>query len=520
MLEANRERLDNLNVYPVPDGDTGTNMTLTVSAVKASLDASKAETPAEVVREVSRACLMGARGNSGVILSQIVRGAVDAIAAQPALDTAALAAALRSGSDAAYASLREPQEGTILTIARELAERAEELGSSALALSEALTELVAHGEAALARTPDQLPRLKEAGVVDAGGAGLLEILRGIAAHVRREPLPEAPPPAELLPLEAVHGELSRFRYCTSFYVEGEEVDPDRLERELLALGDSVLVAGARGAAKGHVHTDEPGRALSLATAVGVIEEVDVKNMHAQIAERTERLSAEKEAPAPGRGSRPAASAVVAVCGGSGNARLFRSLGAAAVVEGSRSVNPTVADLAAVIDAVPAEDVLVLPNHASLVLTAEQAAQASGKTVSVIPTRTIQAGLGAIVAYDPASSGEENAAKMEHAARLVRAGAVTRAARSVRVDGLEVEEGQFLGLVDAKPVASGLALEAVARAVAERLLDESSDVLTILLGEGVSSGEALRRELETAHPEIEIEVHEGGQPHYPLLLAAE
>ena len=183
------------------------------------------------------------------------------------------------------------------------------------------------------------------------------------------------------------------------------------------------------------------------------------------------------------------------------------------------MNPTVADLAAAIEAVPAEDVLVLPNHASVVLAAEQAARASGKTVSVIPTRTIQAGLGAIVAYDAASSGGENAARMEAAARLVRAGAVTRASRSVRVDGLEVEEGQFLGLVDAKPVASGLALEPVARTVAERLLDESAGVLTILLGEGVS-GEALRRELETAHPEVEIEVHEGGQPHYPLLLAAE
>ena len=508
-LEANRERIDNLNVYPVPDGDTGTNMTLTVRAVRDALEASSAETRADVAHDVTRACLMGARGNSGVILSQIVRGAVEVLAEGDGVNAAGLAAALKAASDAGYASVREPQEGTILTVARELAERAEAVASPSVPLGDALAEVVAHGERALARTREQLPVLREAGVVDAGAAGLLEVVRGVAAHVRGEPLPEAPVAPEALPLEAVHRELSRYRYCTSFYVEGGEADPERLERELLEFGDSLLVVGTRGAVKVHFHTDEPGRALSLATAVGVVEEVDIKNMHAQTAERTERLLS-----VPGR------SDVVAVCAGAGNARLFESLGAAAVVEGGQSMNPPASAIVEAIESVPARDVIVLPNNKNVILTAEQAASASEKQVHVVPTRSMQAGLGAMVAFDRAASAEENAREMDSAANAVRAGAVTRASRSTVMGGLEIEEGQFLGLVDGDPVTSGPALEPVAREVVERLLVETADILTILLGDGLADADALRSEIEAAHPDVEIEVHEGGQPHYPLLFSVE
>ena len=510
-LEANRERIDNLNVYPVPDGDTGTNMVLTVRAVRDALDEARPQTVAELAREITRSSLMGARGNSGVILSQIVRGVADALAEAQEIDARALASALRRGSEAAYAAVREPQEGTILTVARSLAERGEEVASEGASLVDALADVVVHGELALARTPEQLPLLREAGVVDAGGAGLLELVRSIAAHVRGEPLPEAPAESERLPLEAVHREPSRFRYCASFYVEGAEAEPEELERALCELGDSVLVVGSRGAVKAHVHTDEPGRALSLATAVGVVEEVDVRNMHAQTAARTERLLAATET---------GLSDVVAVCAGPGNARLFRSLGAAALVDGGRSMNPPTSDLLAAIEAVAAEEVLVLPNDPNVLLTAEQAAEAAEKDVFVVATRSLQAGLGAMVAFDATLSGEENAAEMEAAAALVRTGAVTRASRSTVVDGVRVAEGEFLGLVDRKPVASGPVLDAVARDVVERLLVESSDVLTILLGEGVADADELRDEIAAAHPELEIEVHDGGQPHYPLLVAVE
>ncbi|MGH3031084.1 MAG: DAK2 domain-containing protein [Gaiellaceae bacterium] len=500
-LEASRRRIDDLNVYPVPDGDTGTNMALTVRAVVEALER-------DADADLTRAILMGARGNSGVILSQLVRGAAEALPAGSVVDAAALAGALRAASDAGYAAVRDAQEGTILTLARELAERAEALSESPPSLPDALRDLVAHGEGALARTQEQLDVLREAGVVDAGAAGLLEIVRGIASHLTGEPLPESAAGAEPLPLEAVHQELSRFRYCTSFYVEGEDVDPESLETELERIGDSLLVVGARGAVKVHVHTDEPGRALSLATALGVLEEVDIKNMHAQTLDRTERLTREETH-----------TGVVAVCAGAGTRRLFESLGARCV-EGGQSMNPSTADLVAAVEAVPAEEVVVLPNNKNVILTAEQASAASRKLVHVVPTRSLQAGLGAMVSFEGSRSAEENAAEMEEAAAGVRAGAVARASRTTSLGGLAIEQGQFLGLVDEEPVTSGPVLAPVAREVAERLLGEAADVLTILAGEQAEGVEELAEALRDAHPELEIEVHEGGQPHYALLFSAE
>jgi uncharacterized protein len=499
-IEASRSRIDDLNVYPVPDGDTGTNMAETVSAAVRALEADE-------TADVARAVLMGARGNSGVILSQLVRGALEAIPLDH-IDTRALAASLRRASDTAYAAVRNPQEGTILTVARALADRAETLAAGNAPLGDALLEILAAGEEALARTPEQLDILREAGVVDAGGAGLVEILRGIAAHIRGEPLPEGKEVGETLPLEAVHRELSRYRYCTTFFVEGEGVEPDRLEADLAALGDSLLVVGGPGAVKAHVHTDEPGRALSVATALGVLAEIDIQNMHAQTEERTERLSGE-----PGR------SAAVAVSAGAGNRRLLGSLGAACV-DGGRFMNPSTAELLAAIEAVPEREVLLLPNNGNVLSAAEEAAKASAKEVRVIPTRTLQAGLAALVAFDPGRAAAANEVDMKRGAGAVRSGAVARASRSVTIGGLEVEQGQFLGLVEGEPVTSGPVLEPVAREVVERLIGEASDVLTVLLGEGANSAEELVEAVRDAHPELEVEVHEGGQPHYPLLFAVE
>jgi hypothetical protein len=511
-LEASRARIDDLNVYPVPDGDTGTNMTFTVRAARDALAASHAATRAEIAHEVTRSCLMGARGNSGVILSQLVRGAAESLAADGPVDTPAAAAALRAAADAGYAAVREPQEGTILTVARELAERAESLDAD-LPLPDALAEIVAHGEVALAATREQLETLRAAGVVDAGGAGLLELVRGITAHVRGEPLPEAPILEASLPVEALHQELSRYRYCTSFYVEGENVDPGRLELELGDFGDSLLVVGAPGAVKIHFHTDDPGRALSLGAAAGVLDEIDIKNMHAQTAERETRLTAAAE-----DGS--AQTAVVAVCAGAGNERLFRSLGAAIVVEGGQTMNPATSELLAAVEAAPAPDVILLPNNKNVVLAAEQAAAAASKPAVVVPTHSLQAGLAALVAFDPSGAAAENAEAMRDAAGAVRTGAVTRASRDATVDGLDVREGQFLGLVDGEAIAAAEEAEPAARDVLERLLTGEPDVLTVLVGDEAPDVESLLAEVSSAHPQLEVDVHEGGQPHYPLLFGAE
>jgi uncharacterized protein len=500
-LEASRARIDDLNVYPVPDGDTGMNMTETARAVVSALDR---DPGADIVR----AALMGARGNSGVILSQLVRGAVEALGDEGEMDAPAVARALRGASDAGYAAVRNPQEGTMLTVARELAEKAEALAPSDPPLTEALAELVAHGERALAATTDQLDVLREAGVVDAGGAGVLEILRGIAAHVRGEPLPELEGVTGGIPLEAVHQELSRYRYCTSFFVEGETIDPEELERELTKLGDSLLVVGGPGAVKVHVHTDEPGAALALATDRGVIAEVDIKNMHVQTADRTQRLK--REAGVTG---------AVAVVLGGGNRRLFESLGASTVA-GGETMNPSTADLLAAVDALPESGVVLLPNSKNVVLAAEQAAEQSGKDVRVIPTRSLQSGLGALVAFDSSRPLDENVAEMEEAAAAVRAGSVARASRSATIGAVDVAEGEFLGLVDGEPVASGKALEPVATDVVARLVGGGADVLTVLVGEGAGESEGVVDAIRVEHPSLEVEVHEGGQPHYPLLFAVE
>jgi DAK2 domain fusion protein YloV len=508
-LERSRRRIDDLNVYPVPDGDTGTNMTETARAVVDGLEQSAASNRSELAREITRAALMGARGNSGVILSQIIRGFADGLGEAEPVDEAILARAFRSSSDAAYRAVRQPVEGTMLTAIRALAEAAE--ANKGMPVSELLRELVRRGDEAVAQTREQLDVLREAGVVDAGAAGLVELVRGLAAGVTGDELPEALPDGEEISSEAIHQELSRYRYCTTFVVEGEELDAERLERELESLGDSLLVVGDPSALKVHVHTDDPGAALGAGTQVGVIEGVEIANMHRQTEQREERLL---EAVAD------AVSDVVAVVAGDGNRRLFENLGAARVVEGGQSMNPSAADLVAAIEETRAAGVVVLPNNPNVVLAAEQAAELSGKDVHVVPTDSIPAGLAALVAYDTSRTAEENAAEMQDALRGVVTGAVTVASRDAEIDGIVVKEGSYFGLVGKRAVAAGPDFDDVGRAVLGELLAEPRDVLTLLTGDDAPAIDALIEDLSGRHPELEIEVHEGGQPHYPLLLAAE
>jgi uncharacterized protein len=501
-LERSRQRIDDLNVYPVPDGDTGTNLLLTVRAVVEALDASQATDRATLVREVSRAALMGARGNSGVILSQIVRGAAEELGAAEEVDAATIARALRAASDAAYRAVRRPVEGTMLTVVRALAEEAER-GAS-------LPELVRRGEEAVARTQEQLDVLREAGVVDAGGAGLLEIVRGIAAAVSGEELPEPPAHPETLAVEAIHQELSRYRYCTVFVLEGDDLDAQALEAELEPLGDSLLVVGDRSALKVHVHTDDPGAALSAGAAQGVLEGVEVANMHRQTEQREERLSHGAEN----------ATDVVAVVAGAGNRAIFESLGAARVVEGGQSMNPSTAELVAALESLHAPEAILLPNNSNVILTAEQAAQAAQKPVEVVPTDSIPAGLAAMVVFDGTQPGAENAAAMREAIDSVATGEVTIASRDAVLDGLAIRKGNYFGLAEGDPVAEGKSFEEVARAVVERLLAEPREVLTLLRGADAPELGPLVAELTKRHPELEVDVQDGGQPHYPLLVSAE
>ena len=513
-LERSRRRIDDLNVYPVPDGDTGTNLTLTGRAVIEALDAAAAADRATLAKLVTRSALMGARGNSGVILSQIVRGAAEALGEADRIDGETICRALRSACDAAYRAVRRPVEGTMLSVIRELAEEGEARRGADISTGDLLAALVARGEAAVARTPEQLAVLREAGVVDAGGAGLLEIVRGIAATFAGEELPDAPDEREELGLEAIHRELSPFRYCTVFVVEGDRLDRGALERELDTLGDSLLVVGDETALKVHVHTDDPGRALSLGTAAGAIAGVEIANMHEQTAEREGRLL---ELVHDGE---PASCGAIAVVSGDGNAVLFRSLGVTRIVEGGQTMNPSTAELVAAIDESPEPEVVVLPNNSNVILSAEQAARLAAKPVQVVQASSLQAGLAAMVAFDPERPAGENAAEMCEALDAVATGEVAIASRDASMNGFAVRRGAYLGLVEDEPVAAGDDFAEVARAVVDRLLSEPREMITLLAGADAPDLGTLQAYLRDSHPSLEVDVQAGGQPHYPLLVSAE
>jgi DAK2 domain fusion protein YloV len=515
-LEAHRRRIDDLNVYPVPDGDTGTNLVLTLRSIVEALAASTAADSEAVAKDVTRAALMGARGNSGVIFSQIVRGFVEVLGTHEGVSSALLSAAFRGASDTAYRAVKRPVEGTMLTVIREMAEESERKEHRRILPNDLLRTVLAAGEDAVARTPEMLDVLRNAGVVDAGGAGLVEIARGMVHGATGEDLPEAPVEAESLGFDAIHQELSEYRYCTVFVVEGEELDKVALEAELEKIGDSLLVVGDATALKVHVHTDDPGQALTLGTAVGVVEGIEIANMHHQTAQREERLL---------EGIGPSAIAtletgLVAVCPGRGNRRLFESMGATRVIEGGQSMNPSAADILAAIEAVPTDNVLLLPNNSNVILTAEQAAALSEKAVRVIPSRSVQAGFAAMGRFVATVSPDENERAMLEELAGASTGEITVASRDADLDGVEIREGAYLGLVDGTAVVSGQDLDVVVHDVVDRVLADGQGFLTILTGEDAPALDGLVAALEERHPELEVEIHEGGQPHYPLLLVAQ
>jgi DAK2 domain fusion protein YloV len=400
----------------------------------------------------------------------------------------------------------------MLSVIRELAEEAESRADAPV--DELLLAVVRRGEQAVARTPEQLDVLREAGVVDAGGAGLLELVRGLAAGATGAEVPAAPPSLEAVGVDAIHQEQSLYRYCTVFLVEGDGLDRDTLEAELERLGDSLLVVGDATALKVHVHTDDPGRALSLGTAAGTIDRVEIANMHEQAQQREGRLLVALAEP------ERALSGVVAVVAGEGNRRLFESLGATRVVEGGQTMNPSTAELVAAVEAVDADEVLLLPNNANVILSAEQAAALASRAVVVVASDSIPAGLAAMVAFDPDLSAEENAAEMREALAAVSTGEVTVASRDVEMNGVAIRKGAWLGLAEGRAVAGGDDFDEVAGAVVECLLAEPHGVLTLLTGDQQPVLDGLLERIAERHPDVELDVQAGGQPHYPLLLSAE
>jgi hypothetical protein len=523
-LERDRQRINDLNVYPVPDGDTGSNLADTAAALVEGLDdpTLAAADRTALARAASRAALMGARGNSGVILSQIVRGFAEGLGpGVGTLDGATVARALRGAADAAYSAVRQPVEGTMLTAIREMAEAAEATGPEAR-LDEVLDAAMTAGAQAVERTPELLSVLKDAGVVDAGAAGLVEAVRGAVAGLRGQGL-EPTQEAVVRPIsaDAIHLEPSRYTYCTSFVVEDEEIDRDQLERDLTPLGDSLLVVGEPPMVKVHVHTDDPAAALAIATDVGMIDRVEVRNMHRQTEERERRLSAEaalRLVPPPA--AEAVATSVVAVAVGEGNARAFRELGADEVVEGGQSMNPSTGEIAEAIARCPGAGVVVLPNNGNVILAAEHAAAEADRPVRVVPTRSIPAGLEALGRFAQGVEIDRNAGRMRAAAEGVRTGELTTAARQAMLDGVVVTAGDHIGLVDGRLVAAGSDARTVVDGITRELLRGDPGELTVIRGdtEPFDVGAWLSQLLHE-RPGLEVRELDGGQPLYGLLLGA-
>ena len=529
-LEARRQEINDLNVFPVADGDTGDNMVLTLQAVLAEVDrlASQGERTLdeigrdEIVDSVARAALLGARGNSGVILSQLIHGAAEELISRPGefVDPVLIGAAMARAADRAYTSVRAPAEGTILTVMREMAhqvvsdlahmdqprlpEPVEDVAQNAV-IADTLERALAAGERSVERGPDLLPVLREAGVVDAGGHGLLVLVAGVLAALRGAP---PPPVAHHAPARVTHPQhdSSTYRYCTNFAVTGSALEASDYVRLLEALGDSVLVVGDGTTIKVHVHTDEPERATDLFVAAGTVSHLDVADMRAQIEARRERLGTQTN------GARPVCGAVAVVsCPGWGD--LFASLGPEPL-EGGPTLNPSTLDLLTAIHDVAAEQVVVLPDSPNVFLAAERAAELSDKEVHVVHARSMQAGLVAAVALDPGRDAAANAAAMEEALGRVRSGGVAPAARDDA--GGRFRRGDAVGFVEEELVAWGEPEEALRVVLAD--LGGDAELLTCIAGEGAPLPE--ERVSALAPAGVELEAREAGQPSWWWLLTAE
>jgi DAK2 domain fusion protein YloV len=516
-LALNRERINALNVYPVPDGDTGTNMLLTLRAALREAQP-PARDVATVTAALARGALLGARGNSGVILSQIVRGMAERLAATEVLDGPSLASALRGGADAAYEAVTQPVEGTMLTVAREAADAAERAAEQRLPLAEVLRAAALEAAASVERTPALLDRLREAGVVDSGGLGVAVILEGLRCGVTGEPLPAAPAPLDgAVALDGVEHE--GHGYCTEFVVLDPTADRVALLHGLEELGaDSVLVVGDRSALRVHVHVVDPGPALSLGARLGALDAVKVDNMQRQH-EAWRGAHEEHGTGSLAPGTPLPARAMVAVARGRGIIETFRALGAQVLV-GGPGANPSAGDFLAAARGAASGHVFVLPNDKNAVMAAAQAAAEAPDLVTVVPTHSIAQGLAAAIAYVEEGEPPHVAERMTEAARRTRSIEVTRSSRDTSVDGIAVRRDDAIALLDGRLVAHGDALEDV---LIEALRDASdeAELVTVYAGEDATTPpSALRARLEGAFPDLELEIVDGGQPLYAYLASVE
>ncbi len=529
LLEKNREAVDALNVFPVPDGDTGTNMSLTMSSATKEVSQKEYLNAGEAAAAVAKGALKGARGNSGVITSQLFRGFSKALDGVERITPVQFAAALKKGAETAYKAVMKPKEGTILTVARVIAEEAVKQAERAPEDYDALfRNILSTGDTILKKTQQMLPALTQAGVVDAGGRGLLLIYMGYAACLRGEEIP-----AEKMDFSG-DGEASfeddhealgeiKYAYCTEFciqnlYPDSLEEDIDSFRRRLNRIGDCVLVVGDLSFVKVHVHTNEPGKALEYGLSLGELVNLKIENMVQQRRDKQEEQKKQEEENAPLKEY-----GMVAVSLGEGFGHIFTDLSVDHVVEGGQTMNPSIEDLSEAVNKAHAKTVFVLPNNGNVILAAQQAAQlCEDKNVIVIPTKNVAMGIAAAIAFQPEASPEDNAARMEEAAQRVRTGTVTYAVRDTEYEELHIKEGDIIGLYNGKICTVGSSVHEVTRDLMQQIITEDDELITVYYGKDVSEEDAqtLTDELADLYDDCDVEMQMGGQPLYYYLISVE
>ncbi|HOB88234.1 MAG TPA: DAK2 domain-containing protein [Bacillota bacterium] len=555
-LGANKELVNSLNVFPVPDGDTGTNMHLTLLAAVREISKVQGKTLSDIAEAVALGSLMGARGNSGVILSQLLRGFAKGVEGKTALDVAGLARGLQVAASMAYKAVMKPVEGTMLTVARQAARSAVECKRNNLDMVQAVEKILNDAQDTLEKTPEMLPTLKEAGVVDAGGQGLVffwegfvKSIRGEAVFARRDALVAVPQRADskVSARKAKEEEKEpdlEFRYCTEFLVKGKNLPLDMLRQNLTRFGDCVLVVGTDDVAKVHVHTNHPGQVLEHCIRLGELHEIKIDNMAYQHNEFEEAKSkrdrvvsidsgddeqdsryksggAGEAKPKEQKVEKPVG--VVAVAVGEGLSEILKSLGADVIVEGGQTMNPSIEELRDAVYQVAAKSVIILPNNGNVILTADKVKEiVSDIETVVIPTKTIPQGVAALVTYNPSVDAESNRRSMEDMISQVSTGEVTYAVRASSVNGFSIDEKDFIGIKDGELCSTGKDRNEVAMSLVSQMVDSDTSLITIYHGKDIRSEDAneLAERLADVYPYLEIEVHYGGQPVYYYIISAE
>ncbi len=527
LLDMNKEHVDSLNVFPVPDGDTGTNMSLTMLSAAKEVSNCPSNNIDALCDAMSKGALRGARGNSGVILSQIIKGIANELSQCKEITSKIFAKGLVLGTEIAYKAVTKPKEGTILTIVRAMSDCAVKITKKSIEVSEFFEQILVAGEEMLKQTPEMLPVLKKAGVVDAGGRGLLIIFKGFHNILMGQEETNLAfddtikSGTDTKYNEAAHFNYNdlaeiEFGYCTEFFVinikkKTTEADIDRFRESLMTIGDSVLVIGDLNMVKVHVHTNEPGVALTYALELGEIDKIKIENM---LEQNRALIGMRKEELKP--------FGLVAVCAGEGLTNIFKDLLVDNVIEGGQTMNPSAEDIAKACDAVPAKDVFVFPNNKNIVLAAEQAKAISKRNLHIIPTKNVPQGLSAVLSFNPEDSVENNIKNMNEALIAIKAGMVTYAVRSTQVDNFDLNEGDIIGIDSKSIVAKGESVGKVTSDLVEKMMDSTVSNITLYFGNDVSEEDAnaIAKELSNKYNRCDVDIHFGGQPLYYYIVSLE